>query len=85
MKEQDTIDRANEFVCIKEAFYINHLFDLYNEAQRNQDDDSCNAILSAIEKECKRQDPKNKYDEEELKIALIVKRGKHNEGKGTIR
>ena len=80
MKEAYILEKANEYVCLKENGYINNLFSLYNEAQMNDDDESCCKLLTAIEKEDKRQSPKDKYDQEELQIALIVKRGKHGTG-----
>jgi hypothetical protein len=80
MKEAYILERANEYVSIKEAFYMDNLFGLYNEAQRNGDDEACEKLLTEVEKEDRRQSPKDKYDEEEVEIALIVKRGKHNAG-----
>ena len=80
MKEAYILEKANEFVCLKEAFYMNNLFSLYDEAQRHFDDESCDKILAQVEKEDIRQSAKDKYDQEELQIALIVKRGKHGTG-----
>lgn len=76
MSEREFIDKCETAVIEAETKYMDGLIKTYQEEQVRPcpDDFLLDKILGKILKEQNRTNPKDKYDEEEVAIARIVRR-----------
>ena len=74
-KEINTLNLANALVMRAETKYLGSLLTRYEDLQRQRGADAqMDIVLNLITKEKARLSPCDKYDQEEVQIALLVKK-----------
>ena len=74
MPVHETLAKANAFVMTKEKEYADGLLQDLEEYRRVHDTTLEEACLDEIHREARRLSPKDKWDQEEVRINLIVRR-----------